>query len=183
MKINEDNKEREPLTEKQRPSKFAFDETEYIPWEATRKKILLISALSPVLNPLTGSFFIPTLPTIIEDFNATHLETALVYSLYLLVVAVSKLLWGPFIDKYSRKWCLIIALLQFIFIYYITAFAFDMWYLIITRSLAGIPMSSYFVISSSIISDIFPPNKRGFAMAVRQFPILINVLLGPPIGG
>ena len=164
-------------------SKFKFDTSIYTVWEPIRTRILLISSLAPVLNPLTGSFFLPALPTIIDEFDATQIEIALVYSLYFFVVAISKLVWGPFVDKYSRKWCLIIAMLQFILFTYVTAYAFDMWFLIILRTLTGIPQAVFFVIANSIISDIFPPNKRGFAMGIRSIPMLVNIIFGSPIGG
>ena len=177
--LHEEHHELLPQTE----SNFRIDLPVYLKWKPTRKRIVVVSSFSSLLNPLTASFFLPALPTIINEYNATQVQIAMVYSLYFLTIAASKLAWGPLIDKYSRKWCLVAALLLYILFAYITAYSFDMWFLITARAITGIPMSSLFMITTSIISDVYPPNKRGFAIGIRSVVLVIDVLLGAPIGG
>jgi len=55
--------------------------------------------------------------------------------------------------------------------------------IILMRSLIAIPLASFFVVVTGIITDIFRDKERAFWLGIRNLPGFLSVLLAPPIGG
>ncbi|GEP89226.1 MFS transporter, DHA2 family, multidrug resistance protein [Chitinophaga terrae (ex Kim and Jung 2007)] len=58
-----------------------------------------------------------------------------------------------------------------------------MWELILFRFIQGIGGGALLVTSQTIITESYPPEKRGVAQAIYGLGVIIGPTLGPPLGG
>ncbi|MCW3464627.1 DHA2 family efflux MFS transporter permease subunit [Chitinophaga nivalis] len=58
-----------------------------------------------------------------------------------------------------------------------------MWELIIFRFIQGLGGGALLVTSQTIITESYPPEKRGIAQAIYGLGVIIGPTLGPPLGG
>ncbi len=61
--------------------------------------------------------------------------------------------------------------------------ATTMWEMILFRFLQGIGGGALLVTSQTIITEVWPPEKRGIAQAIYGLGVIIGPTLGPPLGG
>src|SRR6476660_9752546 len=57
------------------------------------------------------------------------------------------------------------------------------WELVLFRFLQGIGGGALLVTSQTIITESYPPEKRGMAQAIYGLGVIIGPTLGPPLGG
>src|SRR3954467_13285163 len=55
--------------------------------------------------------------------------------------------------------------------------------LVIFRFLQGVGGGALLVTSQTIITESYPPNKRGMAQAIYGMGVIVGPTLGPPLGG
>jgi DHA2 family multidrug resistance protein len=61
--------------------------------------------------------------------------------------------------------------------------ASTMWELVLFRFLQGVGGGALLVTSQTIITEVFPKEKRGMAQALYGMGVIIGPTLGPPLGG
>src|SRR5258708_29786517 len=57
------------------------------------------------------------------------------------------------------------------------------WELVIFRFLQGLGGGALLVTSQTIITESYPPEKRGMAQAIYGMGVIVGPTLGPPLGG
>src|SRR6201986_2673671 len=61
--------------------------------------------------------------------------------------------------------------------------AHTIWQLVFFRFLQGLGGGALLVTSQTIITESYPPEKRGMAQAIYGLGVIIGPTLGPPLGG
>ncbi|KAJ9420111.1 major facilitator superfamily transporter [Fusarium oxysporum] len=153
-------------------------------WPA-RKKWTCIGALS-VMTLLTygSSMFAPGVPDIMREFETSNRNIAtFVVSVYVLGFAFGPLLAAPLSEIYGRAIVFNIANVLFLIMTVATALSQNMPMLIVFRFLMGFTGSTPVTNGSGTISDIFPVQERGKAMAVWAMGPLLGPCIGPLAGG
>ncbi|KAM5367738.1 hypothetical protein ACJA88_011354 [Fusarium oxysporum] len=154
-------------------------------WPA-RKKWTCIGALSvmTLLTPLGSSMFAPGVPDIMREFETSNRNIAtFVVSVYVLGFAFGPLLAAPLSEIYGRAIVFNIANVLFLIMTVATALSQNMPMLIAFRFLMGFTGSTPVTNGSGTISDIFPVQERGKAMAVWAMGPLLGPCIGPLAGG
>jgi MFS transporter, Spinster family, sphingosine-1-phosphate transporter len=64
-----------------------------------------------------------------------------------------------------------------------TALSTDFWSFLIARALVGVGEGTYVTVAPDLISDLFPPHRRGLALTLFSCAIPVGVALGYGIGG
>jgi len=131
----------------------------------SRKFILLSCAGIAILTPFTDTVYLPALSSVADTFDANDTMVALTVSIYLACVGIGQLIWGPLSDYYGRMPVLYVTIFLFEAFTIGCIFVTDINQLIILRSLEGFVVGNTVVSAQSIISDVFPPDERGTAMA------------------
>ena len=136
-------------------------------------------------NPPQGSsMFAPGVPDIMREFKDDNENIAtFVVSVYVLGFAFGPLLAAPLSEIYGRAPVFNIANILFIIATIITALSQNMPMLIIFRFLMGFAGSTPVTNGSGTISDMFPVEERGKAMAVWAMGPLLGPCIGPLMGG
>lgn len=76
--------------------------------------VLLVAASSTLILPMTDTIYLPALPVIQTDLNANPSLVAASVSVYMFMVGVFSLIWGPFSDRFGRRLTAIPPLIGFI---------------------------------------------------------------------
>ena len=128
--------------------------------------------------------FAQGIPQMQRDFNSTDSSTAtLAMTVYVLSFGIGPLLFSPLSEVYDRvviyRTCIVI----FMVLTIACAFSSGVEMLIAFRFLAGCFGAAPVGIGGSMVSDLFPVERRGSAMAAYQMGPILGNLLGPPFGG
>ncbi|CAH0040810.1 unnamed protein product [Clonostachys rhizophaga] len=153
---------------------------------APRKKWICIGALSvmTLLTPLGSSMFAPGVPDIMQEFKEFNSSIAtFVVSVYVLGFAFGPLLAAPLSEIYGRAIVFNVANVLFIIMTVATALSTNMPMLIVFRFMMGFTGSTPVTNGSGTISDMFPVEERGKAMAVWAMGPLLGPCVGPLAGG
>lgn len=151
-----------------------------------RKKWLILGMISAItfLCPLASSIFAPGTSFMMREFGETsHLLAAFTISVFVLGFAVGPLFLSPLSEIYGRRIVLNLSNIIFCAFNLGCALAPNLTGLIIMRFLTGLGGSACLTIGSGIISDLFPTQERGKAMALYSLGVLFGPVLGPIFGG
>jgi multidrug resistance protein len=147
--------------------------------------ILLAAAVIALLTPATDTIYLPALVQIAGSLpGASNPDLLLLsVSLYMVMVGVTTLLWGPLSDRFGRRVVLLVTLVLFIAVTIGCIFARDIGALIGLRAVQGAVVGSTVSVTQAIIADLFAPPERGYAMGVWTIPLLVGPIAAPAIGG
>ena len=144
--------------------------------------VIILGLLSGI-GPLCTDFYLPALPDITRQLNATSTQTQLSLTAALLGLGLGQLFFGPLSDRIGRRRPLILSLLLFIVSSAMCALTQDIHLLILWRFLQGFAGAGGSVLSRSIARDRY----QG-ALLTQFFALLMTVngiapVLSPVLGG
>ncbi|PVI08568.1 MFS general substrate transporter [Periconia macrospinosa] len=146
--------------------------------------ILGLVAAITFLSPLASSMFAPGVGFVNKEFhNTSAMVASFAVSVFVLGFAVGPLFLSPLSEIYGRRIVLNISNIAFCAFNLGCALAPNLTGLIIMRFLAGTGGSACLTIGSGVISDLFPTEQRGTAMALYSLGVLFGPVLGPILGG
>ena len=122
-------------------------------------------------------------PAIIEDLRADVNSVVWVTSAYLLAYAVPVLITGRLGDRYGPKNLYLVGLTVFTLASLWCGLTTTIGALIAARVVQGVGASMITPQTMAIITRIFPPERRGAAMALWGATAGVATLVGPILGG
>lgn len=125
-----------------------------------------VLCLSLVLVVAAVSGLNVALPTLVEQLDASASELQWIVDIYALVFAGLLLPAGALGDRFGRKGALQFGLVVFIGASLLAANASSADQVIITRGLMGVGAAFVMPATLSIITNVFPPQERGRAIAI-----------------
>ncbi|HCD3293737.1 TPA: multidrug effflux MFS transporter [Klebsiella pneumoniae] len=143
----------------------------------------LILGLLSGIGPLCTDFYLPALPEITQQLQATSTQTQLSLTAALIGLGLGQLFFGPLSDHIGRLKPLALSLLLFIFSSAMCALTRDINMLIVWRFLQGFAGAGGSVLSRSIARD-----KYQGTLLTQFFALLMTVngiapVLSPVLGG
>ena len=132
---------------------------------------------------LDNSILNVALPHLGRDLDATNSQLQWMVDSYTLVFAGLLLTAGSLGDRFGRKGALQVGLVVFGLGSLLSAFATSPEQLIATRAFMGIGGAFIMPATLSIITNVFPPEERGRAIAYWAATAGLGVALGPLSGG
>ncbi|VBB09578.1 efflux bcr cfla: drug resistance transporter bcr/cfla subfamily [Lucifera butyrica] len=135
------------------------------------------------MGPLCTDLYLPALPQIAINLNASASLVQFSLTATLLGIAIGQIFIGPNSDINGRKRPLVISLLVFIIVSFLCSLASSIWELIIFRFVQGLAGSGGIVLSRAIACDLYsgPELTKFFSLLM-----LINgiaPIFSPVIGG
>ncbi|MFG1706569.1 DHA2 family efflux MFS transporter permease subunit [Nonomuraea sp. M3C6] len=123
------------------------------------------------------------IPDILEDLDATITEVLWVMSAYILVVAVLVITAGRLGDIVGPRKVFIAGMILFTVASALCGAAQEPWQLIAARAVQGIGAALITPQTLTILTGVFPPEKRGLPSAIWGITAGVAGLAGPTLGG
>jgi DHA1 family bicyclomycin/chloramphenicol resistance-like MFS transporter len=144
--------------------------------------VLILGALS-AMGPLSIDFYLPGLPALSDDLDASASQAQLTLTACLAGLAVGQLLAGPLSDRLGRRRPLLIGLFGYTAASLACALSPTIYALVVLRLVQGFAGAGAIVIARAIVRDL-----RSGAAAARLYSILMLVtglapMLAPILGG
>ena len=150
---------------------------------ARRWKTLMVLSIALVIIGLDNTVLNVALPTLQRHFNASGSTLQWVVDAYTLAFAGLLLLMGTLGDHFGRKRLLQSGLAVFAAGSILAALAHNSGELVVLRALMGIGGAMIMPATLSTVSNIFPREERGKAIAIWSAVASIGIGLGPFVGG
>ncbi|UWZ86692.1 DHA2 family efflux MFS transporter permease subunit [Occallatibacter riparius] len=139
--------------------------------------------LATFMEVLDTSIASVALPNIAGSMGASNSEATWVLTTYLIANAVVLPASNWFGLRFGRKRFLLTCVVLFIVSSFMCGAAPSLAFLLIARVLQGIGGGALQPTAQAILLESFPPKKRGAAMAVYGFGVVVAPVLGPTLGG
>ena len=148
----------------------------------TAAYVALLVALGS-FGPLTMSIYTPVMPSVGRDLLGTAEGVKLTLTTYMLGFAVGQLFYGPFSDRFGRRYVLIGGLLFFTATTLACSFAGSIGDLIWLRVLQGIGAASGAVLGRALTRDAYDFKEMPLVMSWISLAMNIAPAISPSIGG
>jgi DHA1 family bicyclomycin/chloramphenicol resistance-like MFS transporter len=142
----------------------------------------LLAALSAV-GPLTTDMYLPSLPDIARQLDASTAQVQLTLSAYLIGFAVGQIFYGPISDRHGRKPVLIAALALYCAASLTCALSTSVEMLIVARFVQGLGGSGGIVLARAVVRDLFTGARAGRELSVIGSVMGLAPVLAPIAGG
>lgn len=141
---------------------------------------VMLATFMEVLDTAIASV---ALPYIAGSLGATTDEATWVLTSYLVANAIILPASNWFALKFGRKRFLISCVIIFTISSFFCGAAPSLAFILIARIVQGAGGGALQPLSQAILLESFPPAKRGAAMAVFAFGVVVAPVLGPTLGG
>lgn len=135
------------------------------------------------ISPLAMNIYLPSLPGLAADLQASDAQVQLTLSVYLFAVAVTQLIIGPLSDRYGRRPVLIWGLVAFLVATVFCRFATSIEALIWARGVQAIGGCTGMVLGRAIVRDVTDRNGAASLLGYVTMGMAIAQMIGPAIGG
>ncbi|HVZ56543.1 MAG TPA: DHA2 family efflux MFS transporter permease subunit [Chitinophagaceae bacterium] len=117
------------------------------------------------------------------NLGATTTEVGWVVTAYAIgnVIIVPMTSWLS--QQFGRRNYFAASIVLFTFCSFLCGNATGIWELVAFRFLQGVGGGALLVTSQTIITESYPPEKRGMAQAIYGLGVIVGPTLGPPLGG
>ncbi|MEY4420094.1 MAG: hypothetical protein RLZZ498_690, partial [Pseudomonadota bacterium] len=147
-----------------------------------RLVILLLSMLLGI-QPIATDLYLPALPAIKAEFDATLAQSHLTLSALLLAFGSSQLVWGPLSDRYGRRPILLWGLGMFSLAGLGCVLSNSMAALIVWRALQGAAMGAVVMCARAVVRDLYTPEIGAGVMSKAFTGLGVLACISAPLGG
>jgi EmrB/QacA subfamily drug resistance transporter len=149
--------------------------------EKHRVRIIIGVIFGAFLAALDTTILSTAMPTIVGDLGGLSLYSW-VFSIYMIMTAVSTPLWGKLSDSFGRRRIFVIVVVIFLGGSMLCGLSGSMLQLILFRGLQGIGAGGLASVPFSLISTVFPARERGKALGLLSSTWGVSAIIGPVLG-
>jgi DHA2 family multidrug resistance protein len=154
--------------------------TDIVPHRA----MITVSAIgATLLQSLDQTIANVALPYMQGSFSASFDEITWVLTSYITAAAIMTAPVGWLAARFGRKPLYIGCILGFTIASMLCGAAQSLAQIVVFRLLQGMFSAALVPLSQATLLDIYPPERRGFAMAIWGMGVMIGPIMGPTLGG
>jgi MFS transporter, DHA1 family, multidrug resistance protein len=142
-----------------------------------------VLALLTALGPLSTDMYLPSLPAIARDLEATTAGTQMTLSAFLLGFAVGQFVYGPVSDRIGRKPVLLFGLGLFLIASAACTFAPTIEALIGARFVQALGASGPIVLARAMVRDLYEGPRAGRELSRMGTIMGVVPAAAPVVGG
>jgi MFS transporter, DHA1 family, multidrug resistance protein len=142
----------------------------------------LLAGLSAI-GPLTTDMYLPSLPDIARQLNASTAQVQFTISAYLIGFAVGQIFYGPVSDRHGRKPVLIAAIALYCIASLVCALSTSIEMLIVARVFQALGGCGGIVLTRAIVRDIYAGARAGRELSLIASVMALAPVLAPIAGG
>jgi EmrB/QacA subfamily drug resistance transporter len=150
--------------------------------QTNRPLVLATVMLAMFMGAIEATIVSTAMPAIVGDLGGFAFYSW-VFSAYLLMNAVTVLIYGKLSDLYGRKPILTFGIIIFLLGSILCGFAESMTMLIIFRFIQGFGAGAVMPIATTIVGDIYTKEERAKIQGYLSSVWGISAVMGPAIGG
>lgn len=154
-----------------------------LPKGSERILISIAVMLATVMQVLDMTIVNVALPHMMGSLSTNADQITWVLTSYLVAAAIFTPLTGYFTNRLGQKRFLLISIVGFISASVLCGLAQNLTEIVLFRLLQGIFGAPLVPLSQSIMSNAFPPEQRGRAMAFWGMGVMAGPIMGPTLGG
>ena len=153
----------------------------------SRKAAMRFIFVTPLIDVIGLGIVIPVFPELIGRLTGANISHVSQWGGWLTIVyAVMQFICAPIIgnmsDRYGRRPVLLVSLLGFSIDYLFMAFAPTIWWLFLSRLIAGVTGASI-TTASAYIADVSTPQTRAQNFGMLGAAFGLGFIIGPSLGG
>src|SRR5262245_41499343 len=142
----------------------------------------LLAALSAI-GPLTTDMYLPSLPDIARQLNATTAQAQFTISAYLIGFAIGQIFYGPVSDRHGRKPILIAAIALYCIASLACSLSTSIETLIVARAFQAFGGCGGIVLARAVVRDIYSGARAGRELSLIASVMALAPVLAPIAGG
>ena len=123
------------------------------------------------------------LPYMQGSFSASYDEITWVLTSYITAAAIMTAPVGWLAARFGRKPLFVVCIIGFTITSMLCGAAQSLEQIVLFRLLQGMFSAALVPLSQATLFDIYPPERRGFAMAIWGMGVMIGPIMGPTLGG
>ncbi|MEB6550801.1 multidrug effflux MFS transporter [Heyndrickxia sporothermodurans] len=143
---------------------------------------LLLGSLG-LLGPFTIDTYLPSFPTIVEDFDTTASLVQISLTACLLGLGLGQLFIGPLSDVKGRRKPLLFFLCLYLLASILCSFAPNIYFLIIARFIQGFSAAGGLVVSRAVVRDLFSGKELTKFFTLMVLVGNLGPIIAPVAGG
>jgi DHA1 family bicyclomycin/chloramphenicol resistance-like MFS transporter len=143
---------------------------------------LLLGSLG-LLGPFTIDMYLPSFPTIVEDYRTNASLVQISLTTCLLGLGLGQLVIGPMSDVQGRRKPLLIFLIMYLVASVICAISPSIYLFIAARFLQGFAAAGGLVISRAIVRDVYSGRELTKFFALLMLVGNLGPIVAPIVGG
>jgi DHA2 family multidrug resistance protein len=117
------------------------------------------------------------------NLGATLNDVSWVITAYAIANVIIVPLTSWLSQQFGRKNYFAVSIIIFTVSSFLCGNATNIWELVFFRFIQGLGGGALLVTSQTIITEVYPPEKRGMAQALYGMGVIVGPTLGPPLGG
>lgn len=143
----------------------------------------LICILSVALVISATDIYLPGFPLLVDHFETSGDRVQMTVGVYMFVLAVMSLVFGPLVDVFGRRPILLIGYILFVVGGLLCGFSRNIEALIIARAFQGLGASAVSVIVLVVIQDLYGREEAAKKFAQAGMVIVFAPVIGQILGG
>lgn len=147
-----------------------------------RKMITVALMIATFLASIEGTIVSTAMASIANDLQGVSL-VSWVFAIYMLTISVSTLIYGKLADLYGRRRIFTLGTIIFLLGSMLCGLSQNMHQLIAFRALQGLGAGAVLPITTTIVGDIYPYEKRAKIQGLFSAIWAISGITAPLIGG
>jgi DHA2 family multidrug resistance protein len=158
-------------------------QTSLVEYGARRVIVTITAIICALLEIVDTTIVNVALNDMRGNLGATMTEVGWVITAYAIgnVIVVPMTSWLS--QQFGRRNYFAASIMIFTLFSFLCGNANGIWELVLFRFLQGVGGGALLVTSQTIITESYPPEKRGMAQAIYGLGVIIGPTLGPPLGG
>ncbi|EJT76213.1 hypothetical protein GGTG_06135 [Gaeumannomyces tritici R3-111a-1] len=149
------------------------------------RKLVVVAVLSfcSFLAPISSTAVLSAVPEVAAEFGTTGTVINISNAFYMFFMGVSPMFWGPLSQVYGRRIVNLVTAVLFTACSIGTVFATSLEAFIVFRLLTAFEGTSFILVGSAVIGDLYRPTERATALSWFLSGTLIGPALGPFLAG
>ncbi len=153
------------------------------PRDGDPNQLLYSLMVTAIIMPLTGWMFSVSLPVIRDSFNIMADTAAWIATAFTLSFMILMPVYGRISDSLGKRRLLLTGILIFILGSIVAIFSTNLAMLLLGRTIQGVGVAGLLPLSLALITEVFPPHKRGTAMGLFSTMGPVTGIIGPVLAG
>lgn len=143
---------------------------------------LFLLAMITALDAMAIDMYLPAFPAVAQELGASAGKIQQTLSVFLVGLALGQGLYGPLLDRFGRRWPLLIGLGIFVLGSVMAALAPSVEWLLFARFLQALGAAAGLVAPRAIVSDVCSVQESARVFSVLMQVMMIAPILAPVVG-